>query len=56
MLNRDFKEFVASFNAHAVEYRVVGGNTLLVLLGHFLPIDNSLTESEKCGAVIRAGI
>jgi hypothetical protein len=26
MLNRDFKEFVASFNAHAVEYLVVGGH------------------------------
>jgi hypothetical protein len=28
MLNRDFKEFVASFNAHAVEYLVVGGYAL----------------------------
>ena len=28
MLNRDFKEFVASFNAHAVEYQVVGGYAL----------------------------
>ena len=25
MLNRGFKESVASFNAHAVEYLVVGG-------------------------------
>ena len=28
MLNRDFKEFVASFNAHGVEYLVVGGYAL----------------------------
>ncbi len=28
MLNRGFKEFVASFNAHAVEYLVVGGYAL----------------------------
>ncbi len=28
MLNRDFKEFVASFNARAVEYLVVGGYAL----------------------------
>jgi hypothetical protein len=28
MLNRDFKEFVASFNAHAVDYLVVGGYAL----------------------------
>jgi hypothetical protein len=28
MLNRDFKEFVALFNAHAVEYLVVGGYAL----------------------------
>jgi hypothetical protein len=26
MLNRDFKECVASFNAHGVEYLVVGGS------------------------------
>jgi hypothetical protein len=25
MLNRDFKECVASFNTHGVEYLVVGG-------------------------------
>ncbi len=30
MLNRDFKEFVASFNARAVEYLVVGGYALAV--------------------------
>ena len=30
MLNRGFKEFVASFNAHAVEYLVVGGYALAV--------------------------
>ena len=28
MLNRDFKEFVASLNAHAVKYLVVGGYAL----------------------------
>jgi hypothetical protein len=28
MLNRDFKECVASFNAHGVEYLVVGGYAL----------------------------
>jgi len=28
MLNRDFKEFVASFNAHAVDYLVVDGYAL----------------------------
>lgn len=28
MLNRDFKEFVVSFNAHAVEFLVVGGYAL----------------------------
>jgi hypothetical protein len=28
MMNRDFKEFVASFNAHAVKYLVVGGMKL----------------------------
>jgi hypothetical protein len=28
MLNRDFKEFIASLNAHAVEYLVVGGYAL----------------------------
>ena len=28
MLSRDFKEFVASFNAHAVEYLVVGSYAL----------------------------
>jgi hypothetical protein len=30
MLNRDFKECVASFNAHGVEYLVVGGYALAV--------------------------
>jgi hypothetical protein len=31
MLNRDFKECVASFNAHGVECLVVGGYALAAL-------------------------
>jgi hypothetical protein len=40
MLNRDFKEFVASFNAHAVEYLVVGGYALATLHRRHRPLDS----------------
>jgi hypothetical protein len=37
MLNRDFKECVASFNAHGVEYLVVGCAARATSTGEFAP-------------------